>query len=70
MRPFLLLGDISGQLALLGLFVVAIGGLLVAAGIALLRARTQNAASRGLGSMLMLGGFFVLVIALAFLADG
>ncbi len=71
MRPFLLLGDISGSLIVLGLVVLGFGGLIVFGGIRLQRPSPTATGSKGmgLGCVVMAIGMVVVLIAISFLSD-
>ncbi|WP_210522007.1 hypothetical protein [Hymenobacter terricola] len=71
MRPFLLLGDISGSLIVLGLVVLGFGGLTVFGGIRLQRPSPTATGSKGmgLGCVVMAIGMVVVLIAFSFLSD-
>ena len=63
MRPFLLLGDISGFLVMLGLGVLAFGGLLVFAGTRLARSSSASMGSKVLGWVVIVFGTLVILSA-------
>lgn len=69
MRRFLLLGDITGSLVVLGLVVAAFGGLAVFRGIQLQRTSATATGNNGIGCVAVVFGILVVLIALAFLSD-
>ncbi|RSK43173.1 hypothetical protein [Hymenobacter rigui] len=69
MRPFLLLGDITGAIAILGLAVLAFGGLLVFGGIQIQRTSASKMGCIAIGGIALALGTLMVLIALAFLFD-
>lgn len=66
MRPLLLLGDISGFLDVLGLGVLAFGGLIVFTGMRLRRSSPTSMVSKGIGDLTSVFGMVVMLSALYF----
>ncbi len=70
MRPFLLLGDITGWITLAGCIVLAAGGIMVFGAVkSLQRSAPADLPGRFAAGLLLLVGCIVLVVGLMFLGE-